>query len=449
MNRICVITALLLLSCPLSAQSIDGVWIAQESVRVRDVSGTIRDAVLTLHLDLSQQGESVRGTVWTAAIPGFPESPRRPVDGTYRDGRLVLHEASEGRVGSITSGDVSMQMIRTYDLRLEGATLRGTESVRSLDGGFTAPSKPFVATRPTRAAAAAELFGVGVFSTGVYELPPTFTPDGRTAYFTVSTPAYGRLHVIMETRLVNGRWTEPVVAPFSGRYGDADPIISPDGSRLFFLSRRPIAPGAPPRNDFDIFYVERRGAGWSDPVHVPSASGPQSEHYASVAADGTLYIAGLRPDNTGRGGDIYRVPLVNGAYGEPENLGPAINSADHHDTTPFIAPDQSYLIFGSFGRADAMDPAGDLYISFNRDGVWSPAVNLGPTINSTRTDYCPTVSHDGRFLYFASERGFADGPLERPLEAADLMERLTSAGNGLGDTYRVEMSAVLAAVGEN
>lgn len=294
--------------------------------------------------------------------------------------------------------------------------------------------------------AAPELFGEGVFSTGRYELPPTFTPDGRTAYFTVSTPAYGRLHVIMETRLEDGGWSAPRVAPFSGRYGDADPLISTDGSRMFFISKRPLSPGGQPRDDFDIFYVEREGAGWGEPVHVAGASGPQSEYYASAAADGTLYIAAVRPDSRSRG-DIYRVPLVNGRYAEPESLGPAINSPDHHDTTPYVAPDQSYLVFASAGRADGMGSA-DLYVSFRQaDGSWSPARNLGPGINSARSDYCPTVSHDGRHLYFSSDRGFADAPLRRPLAADEWMRMLDAPGNGLGDTYRIEMGRVFEAAG--
>jgi Tol biopolymer transport system component len=290
------------------------------------------------------------------------------------------------------------------------------------------------------------LFGAGVFSTGAYELAPTFTLDGRTAYFTVSTPAYGRLHVIMATHFDGNRWSAPQVASFSGQHGDADPLISPDGSRLFFLSRRPAPGRAAGRQDFDVWYVQREGNDWGSPQHVPGASGPADEHYASVAADGTLYIAAIRPDSRNRG-DVYRVPLVNGVYGEPENL-TAINSPDHHDTTPYIAPDQSYMIFSSWGRPDGNGTGGDLYLSFRRNGEWTKPKNIGPLVNTVRTEYCPVVSHDGRYLYFTSERGFADAPLQGQLSTADLNRLLSSPGNGLGDTYRVEMSRVWDTIGE-
>ena len=75
---------------------------------------------------------------------------------------------------------------------------------RVLAGAFLVAAAASWAQPPR---AVAELFGRGVFSTGDYELPPTFSRDGRTAYFTVSTPAYGRMRFIMETRRQGDRWS--------------------------------------------------------------------------------------------------------------------------------------------------------------------------------------------------------------------------------------------------
>jgi hypothetical protein len=291
-------------------------------------------------------------------------------------------------------------------------------------------------------------FGVGVFSTGAYELTPTFAPDGRSAYFTVSTPAYGRLHVIMESRFEGGRWGAPRVAPFSGRWGDADPMFAPDGRTLWFISKRPTGQGADTvaRRHFDIWMVERLGDGWGEPRHVPGASGDDAEHYVAPAADGTLYIAAVRPDSRGRG-DLYRVPRTGDGWGPPERLGAEVNDADRHDTTPWVSPDQRYLIFSGFGRPDGLG-AGDLYLSVRTpDGGWSPARNLGPSVNSPATEYCPIVSPDGRWLYFTSERGFADQPQAAPLTTERWNALLAAPGNGLGDVYRVELEPLLRAHG--
>jgi Tol biopolymer transport system component len=295
--------------------------------------------------------------------------------------------------------------------------------------------------------AVAELFGRGVFSTGDYELPPTFSRDGRTAYFTVSTPAYGRMRFIMETRRQGERWSEPTVAPFSGRYDDADPYFSPDGSKLFFLSKRPVTPGGPPKRDLDIWVMDRAGGGWGEPRHLGArVNGPSDEHYVTMTNDGTLYIAAVRADSRNQG-DLYRIPLVDGEYGEPQNLGPAVNGAEQHDTTPWVSPDGSYIIFGSRGRPDSRGDI-DLYITTRgADGQWTAPRNLGPGVNSPSTDYCPLVSPDGRWLYFSSTRYFADSGLAAPLTARALRERIRNPGNSLGDTYRVALPALLAELG--
>ena len=86
-----------------------------------------------------------------------------------------------------------------------------------------------------------EVFGPGVISTGDMELNAAFTPDGQTLYFSKRTPKY-QLWTILVSSLRRGSWSTPKVAEFSGQYGDNDPFISPDGSKLFFSSNR-IGPG--------------------------------------------------------------------------------------------------------------------------------------------------------------------------------------------------------------
>ena len=77
------------------------------------------------------------------------------------------------------------------------------------------------------------VFADGVISTGDYESHPAFTPDGRMLYFVKSTPSFTdwKIHV---SRYVDGRWSTPEVAPFSGKYRDADPFVTADGKRLYF-----------------------------------------------------------------------------------------------------------------------------------------------------------------------------------------------------------------------
>jgi two-component system LytT family sensor kinase len=90
-----------------------------------------------------------------------------------------------------------------------------------------------------------------------------------------------------------------------------------------------------------------------------------------------------------------------------------------------VAPDQRYIIFSSSGRRGGTGPAGNLYISFRRaDGTWEAAPNLGPLLNTDRTEFCPVVSPDGPYLYFTSDRSFAHNSLEAALSTREWNARL-------------------------
>ena len=287
-----------------------------------------------------------------------------------------------------------------------------------------------------------ELFGLGVFTTPAWDFFVALTPDQRTAYFCRADATFS-YYTTLVSRWEGGRWSAPEVAPFSGRWSDADPHLSPDGSKLFFISNRPVAPGAvEPRGDYDVWYVERAaGGGWGEPSHVgpPVSADSATEWSPSVAASGNLYFGTVR--RGGRGGnDLYVARWTGSGYAEPENLGDSINTRAG-EVEPWIAPDESYLIFSAQGRADGAGGF-DLYVSYRRGGVWQAARPLGGGVNSTAGDFNQSVSPDGRYLYFSSTRGFFDRvPTER-LGYAELQRRLTDVGNGLGDIYRIETRAL-------
>jgi len=100
--------------------------------------------------------------------------------------------------------------------------------------------------------------------------------------------------------------------------------------------------------------------------------------------------------------DLYKSIPVNGEYLTFDKLSGNINSNDH-DNSPYIAKDESNLIFasnrpGGFGYHD-------LYISFkNSDGSWNSAVNMGNLMNNVSEDSSPRLSSDGKYLFFTSAR---------------------------------------------
>lgn len=282
------------------------------------------------------------------------------------------------------------------------------------------------------------IFGKDIISTGDSESHPAFTPGGTTLYFLKNSPAFN-FWTICESHFADGKWSAPQVAPFSGQYSDADPFITADGSKFFFISNRPIGNRGTPKEDLDIWMMTKEGPDWSEPVNLGlPVNSKGNEWYPTVAADGTLYFGSDREGGFGQT-DIYRSKLVNGKYSAPENLGPPISTAaDEYE--PFIAPNQDFLIF----MADRPEGKGrgDLYVSYYRDGKWMAPVNLGGKINSAAAEYSPKISPDGRYFFWSSARTTIKAAQEKRLSLPELTNLIRSPGNGLCDIYYIDFAAL-------
>lgn len=242
----------------------------------------------------------------------------------------------------------------------------------------------------------AELIAPGIVSTGLDESVIAFTPDGRECFWTIK---FSNLETIVTSRLENGKWTAPEVAPFAGQYFDGWPAIRPDGRRMFFHSSRPAGDAAPEVTaTFNIWYVDRTATGWTEPrlVNAP-VNGSENTACPSVTREGTLYVSKRFSDGTEK---ICRSRFVGSCYGELEVLPPSIN-AGRDNFHAFVAPDESYLVMPAFGRKDAIGGGWNYYVSF-RTGAndWSELVNLGEKVNSALCLGTPSLSADGQFLFF-------------------------------------------------
>jgi hypothetical protein len=83
----------------------------------------------------------------------------------------------------------------------------------------------------------------------------------------------------------------------------------------------------------------------------------------------------------------------------------------------------------------------DLYISYQRDGAWTKATNLGNKINSSGSEYSPMVTPDGKYFFWSSTRSLPATSQKR-LTYADLLNKLRNPGNGLGDIYQIDIAAL-------
>lgn len=153
--------------------------------------------------------------------------------------------------------------------------------------------------------------------------------------------------VILFMEETEGVWSSPKVAPFSGMYS-SECQLSPDGNTMYFCAGIPASGSGEPKGNWDLFKVDRINGKWGNPVRLPYplASDDYSADCPSVAANGSIYFYSSNyPGGFGKG-DIYISRLINDKYQTPENLGANINS-EFYDMDPFIAPDESYIIFSS------------------------------------------------------------------------------------------------------
>lgn len=283
-----------------------------------------------------------------------------------------------------------------------------------------------------------QIFAEGIISTGEYETHPAFSPSGDTVYFLKCMPDLQVCAICVSYHQKAG-WSTPVTVPFSGQYLDADPFVTKDGNTVYFVSNRPVKEGDPVKEDWDIWKVERTGNTWKEPFHLDTiVNSNGSEFYPTIADNGTLYFGSSREGGKGAS-DIYYSVLSEGKFTTPKNPGDSINTTDN-EYEPFIAPDESYLIFMATIPKGLIN--GDFYISYKKDGEWSKAKKIRAPVNSAATEWSPKVTHDGKYFFFGSTRNKLNGALPEKETLETFEKRLRSAGNGLSDIYYINFSAL-------
>lgn len=266
------------------------------------------------------------------------------------------------------------------------------------------PTSDLADAGATRAPRTPRVFAPDVVSTPHLEhSAPTFSPDQREAFWSLwHRPGGGAPQVIMRsTRMVDGDWSAPLVAPFSGEFSDGSPSLSPDGTRLYFDSNRPCSGSGPANDVSDIWYVERQDEGWGPPRPLALVHRYPEIQFAvqpSVAGEGTLYFVGHLP-TAHNGIGVYVTRPAAGGFARPEALGPEVNPPGTLNWTPFVDRNERYLLFSS-NRPGGRDAFGDLYCSV-ADGVggWSHPLPLEP-LNTDAQERFPSLSPDGQQLFF-------------------------------------------------
>ena len=210
------------------------------------------------------------------------------------------------------------------------------------------------------------------------EYSGVISADGKMMVWARSKPLYQA--VFMSTR-VDRDWSVPVeITPQIVSDGDMFPTgLSADGTTLL-LVKRPI------RGNSEIYYSRFDGMFWSpaQPVHG-AINGNSNQQHASFSPDGNrIYFSSDRKGGQG-GLDIwYSNRQVDGRWGEPVNMGTAINTTEDEDC-PYIAPGEGRFVFASKGHFNM--GGFDIFRSERgSDGQWGQPVNIGYPVNTTSDD---------------------------------------------------------------
>ncbi len=284
----------------------------------------------------------------------------------------------------------------------------------------------------------------GVISGPQNDGSPTFSPDGKTLFFTRSTTHWT---VILESRKESGQWSRPRLAPFSGSWPDSSPAMAPDGSYLVFESIRPIGepePGKPaPAKASNLWRVDRVGEGWSEPKRLPdTVNVGHSLWKPSVAQDGTIYFTVISAQGNKR---LYSSKYEKGSYVAAQPL--SFSDGSTGDVDPEIAPDGSFLIFCSSGRLKG-DDKDHLYITRRRGDEWGPVVQMRYAGDDKpygfSTDDEPHLGADHRTVYFSSDRSAVVHFPRSHEQAQQDLERLELWDNGNSNVWSLPLAPWLS-----
>ncbi|HSG28754.1 MAG TPA: hypothetical protein VLA34_09760, partial [Candidatus Krumholzibacterium sp.] len=181
-----------------------------------------------------------------------------------------------------------------------------------------------------------ELFGRGTISVSKEHGAPAFSPGGDEVFW--CSLRDGDKMRVFHMKIEDGAWSRPEKV-FNG----ANPFFSVDGNRLYYVSKGMFG-------SRDLKFRERSGTDWSRARDLGSPFDSDMMMWnPAIAADGTIYFVTLDESHRYH---IYRSGMSAGEYSPPEELGGGLVGQG-----PCIAPDESYLIFGSmraggFGRED-------------------------------------------------------------------------------------------------
>ena len=177
------------------------------------------------------------------------------------------------------------------------------------------------------------------------------------------------------------------------------PVLTADGEQILFTKRD--GTGNNDKEDIFTAYLEPNGD-WTNPISIAQTiNSIYNEGTCSVTADGKIliYTSCDAPDSEGSC-DLYIAYKVNGFWQRPTNMGKKVNSSSW-DSQPSLSADGRILFFssnrkGGFGGNDIW------YSVMQKDKTWSESKNLGSIVNSPKDEISPFMFFNNEILFYSS-----------------------------------------------
>lgn len=221
------------------------------------------------------------------------------------------------------------------------------------------------------------------------------------------------------------------------------PVITADGKELYFTAREE-------RKNENIYRTTNFNGKWSTPEEIKELNTPFNEGTCSISADGKIMIftsCESTRDRMGYGScDLFLTEKRGDQWSTPINLGPNVNSRNW-ESQPSLSADGRTLYFVSDRKGG--QGKRDIWVTtLSEQNEWMPAVNLGKTINTIEDDISPYIHANGHTLYFASEGHLGFGGLD--LFKSELQNMEWSTPQNLGypiNDHAEQVSLVVSADG--
>ncbi len=243
-----------------------------------------------------------------------------------------------------------------------------------------------------------EVFAPGIVSDSTWaeHCQVAVSPKGDEIYWSAWTGDYKtedgskNTEQIFYSKFSNGIWTKPKLAEFTegNPHGlNGGPVFSPDGKRIFFYQVK--SPWV--SSDMNTYYVEKKNGKWSnEPINIGKSYNTEGQDYSPIFTKKGIAYKNLW-------GKISKYTYENDNFTLTDSI------VIHKDFRPvwnfYMSPKEEYVIFAAMHEGGYGDV--DLYISFKtEEDKWGTPINMGAEINTELRERFPTVSPDGRYMFF-------------------------------------------------